>query len=170
MAAPGVEATRDQLLAGAALAGDEHWGVAVLEPREKLEHPLHRRARAEHVAGGRRGVRRGFKTREEPPKPLAFERALDEERERFGVEGLGDEVGRSRPKRMDRRADIPEAGHDGEGQAGPPLEELSAKFDAVLVAQASIDDRDVELASLGRAPGRFRCARDLDVVPAPRDR
>src|SRR5262249_9202040 len=44
--APVVERVRDELLAGAALAADQHGDVGVGDAVDRLEEPLHRRARA----------------------------------------------------------------------------------------------------------------------------
>ena len=48
-----VERLRDQLLAGAALAADEHREVGVGDPVDGLEHPAHRRAGADDAARSR---------------------------------------------------------------------------------------------------------------------
>src|SRR5205807_5533131 len=41
-----VECARNEFLAGAALAGDEHGGIRVRDPFEEVIHPLHGHARA----------------------------------------------------------------------------------------------------------------------------
>ena len=104
---------RDQLLAGAALADDQHRGVGRGGVRNLLvDAGHHRRApeqRRRHGVAHRRRRRR---------RRRLVQRARDQPLELADVERLADEVERALAHRLDRLFELAEAGHDDDRRAG----------------------------------------------------
>ena len=109
-AAVDVDRARDELLAGAALAGDQHARVDVRRAADQREHVAHRRAVADQVAEARCGRRRGA-ARGSPPRA----RAARARARRCGAppraRTAGHVVEGARAHRLDRGVDAAERGH-----------------------------------------------------------
>ena len=90
----------DELLARAALAGDEHRGVGGCDALHHVEDMGHRLALAEHLAFGRhRGAPEAHELLAEGRVP---ERALGGQRHLVEIQGLGEKVVRAGAERGDR--------------------------------------------------------------------
>ena len=118
-----VDRARDQLLAGAALAGDEHGGVARRDLLDRAPHDRHLLAAADQlgepavglgaqVVGHRLGLAAAAARRAQ------LERALDLEAHDLGLDRLGEEVERAELHRLDRGLDGAEPGDDHDRHVG----------------------------------------------------
>ena len=149
--APVVERVRDQLLAGAALAADEHRHVGVGDPVDGLEQPAHRRAGADDALEAVGAVH----LLEEPAvvaaQQHAFHHAADDHPELVVVERLRDVVRGAELHRLHRGLLRAVGGDHDHGEVGiegaGALEDLHAA-DAV---HAQVGDHEVEAAGLDAA-------------------
>ena len=83
----------DELLAGAALAGDEHARLRRRDLLDLLEEPLHRRALPDHLVARARARRRGRATSRASSRRV--EHVLDADEHALAVERLLEEVARA---------------------------------------------------------------------------
>ena len=113
---PGVNRARDQVLAGAALAGDQHGEVAALQALDLIGDALHRRAGADE-AGDQRLERRSMAPAAGSQRPLA---------RRAQLEALAQHRAERAEPLQDRRRERP----------GPPP---TAKRGAAAVATDRLD-------------------------------
>ena len=112
-----VQRAREQLLAGAALAFEQHRRVGRRRAVQRQRHLLQRRHRRRRSAA-RRGAARA------PPSAACsrsrsrrcVERALDHQQQMIGIDRLGEEVERAFLHRRDRVLDAAERGHDDHRQ------------------------------------------------------
>ena len=144
-----VERARDELLAGAALAGDQHGRVAVGDAADQLDRLADRRARARdavdrHVAVGGRAQALDLALQRQ-----VLERAADRDRERVDLHRLGDEVVGAGADRGDRGVEAALAGEHDRQEVGMALAELLAELDAGHAGHLDVGDDDV---------GRVACA------------
>ena len=134
-----VDRPRDQLLAGAALAGDQHGEVVALQPLNLLDDALHRRAGAQE------------------PRQQRLERAVDGEVRR-GDRPIA-RAAELEPLPRDRR-DHAQSAHDR--MAERPRRRDQAEARAIGVASERLDDEDaapVRMAGCRRPRERARCVR-----------
>ena len=105
----------DDLLAGAALAGDEHGRLGVAEAGEELVDLAHRGAVAKErvVAWAFGGL--GAKALHLLVQSTMGGRALDRDREDVLFDGLADEVVRTRTDRGDGGVEAAKRGDDDDG-------------------------------------------------------
>jgi hypothetical protein len=103
--APGaalVERVCDELLPGAALAADEHGEVGLRDLLDRLEHALHRGARADQVLEAEIAGEPRAQPAVLAGEPRAFERASHDEADLVVVERLGNVVLGPELHRLDR--------------------------------------------------------------------
>ena len=138
-----VQRARDQLLAGAGLAGDERGADVRREPPDHPEQLLHRRAAADHPA------------ELQPPRDVALDRqqvaaALEivahagqqllEPRE---VERLAQVVGRAQLDRLDRGLDRRVAGHQHRLAARIDVADGAQHVEAAEVRHPQVDHDEI---------------------------
>ena len=108
-----VQRARDQLLAGAALAGDEHRGLGRRDPAHQLEHPLHRRRLADQAVEAEAPLQLGAQLEVVAHQRALLERALDDDVDLVDLERLGQVVVGAVLHRRDRGLGRGEGGdHD----------------------------------------------------------
>ena len=160
----GVDRVGGQLLAGAALADDQHVGVRRGHRLQHLEDPLDRRGGAEHLAVGGLLGELAPQVGGLGEEPAALERLADQHQHLVGVEGLGDEVEGALLGRLHRLGDGPVPGHDDDLDRRVLGLEQPQQVEAVAVGQDQVHDGQGELAGLHAEHGADRVARGLDVV------
>ena len=140
--ARGVNGASHELLARAALAGDEHRGVGRPDGLDRGVELLHGRAVADDLGrmhglcGDDLAQALGFLPR------LAMRQGVgDEMRHVVGIERLGDVVVRAVLERGDGRVDRGVAGHDDDQEVGVDLVQAALQLDAVGAAHANVDQR-----------------------------
>ena len=155
-----VERARDQLLAGAALAGDQHGRVGLRDLVDRRAHLLHRRRVADH-----RAVREALGQLAVLAAQLVLgERALDDEAQLVGRERLADVVARAELHAahggVDRRIRGDQQ-HRGRRLAG---EQLRQDRHAVLIGQVDVAQHEIELLARDRGD---RTGASTLLRPAP---
>jgi hypothetical protein len=167
--APVVQRIGDQLLAGPALAPDQHGHVRVGDPLDGLEHPPHGLARADHLLEPVGALH----LLEQPAVIAAQQRGLHgaahDDAQLVVVEGFGQVVGGAELHRLDGGLLRPVRGdhHHGDVRVdgAGPLEHLHAAGPL----HAEIGDHDVEVPRLDAAH-RFVARRGrLDLVALLRE-
>ena len=151
-----VQRAGDQLLAGAALAGDHHAEVGVHQPREDAVDLLHRRRAADQrqvvLAAGvlLLGLRRAAR--------LVVQRLGDLPQHLLEVEGLRQVLVGADLGGADRGHHRVLRAHHDDRQVGPPLPDRRQQVERVAVGHHHVGDDDVALALLDPAPERRRGA------------
>jgi hypothetical protein len=160
-----VDRARDDLLAGAALAGDEHGCIGDRDLIDQRIDLMHRGRRADHVAAA---ARRCDDLAQ--PLDLAAQRAVlggaaDRDRERFDLDRLGHEVVRTRADRADRGLEAAKRGQHDDRQIGPVGDDVLAQLEAGHALHVEIGDDDVDIV-LGQRRDRVRAAAERHDVEA----
>ena len=111
-----VQHRRDQFLAGAGFAGDQHGRVGARDPPDRLVDLLHRRALADDQLARIALAEPGRQFQHLIAQTLVLEEALDRQQNLVQVERLGDVVVRSELHRLDRGRRAAVAGDDDHWQ------------------------------------------------------
>ena len=162
--APAVAVDRfgDELLAGAALAGDEHGRVGQGHAAGELEDPEQPRVAADHLAevvariqlfAGEQRVLAGPVVRHGQP-----ERCGDALEELLVRPRLGDEVGRARLHALHRQRDRPPGGEENHRHLGPGRFEAGEQVQAFLARRPA---REVHVLDDEREARTPRCGDRL---------
>ena len=165
-----VQRARDELLAGAALAGDQHGRVGLGDAVDQVADLPHRRARADDLARQRAAVDLLAQPLDLGAQRAVLHRALERERELLDLERLGDEVVGAGADRRDRGLDAAERGDHDDRHVGPVGGDALAQLEAVHAAHVEVGDDDVEVLVLEqrqRFVGR-RLPRRLEAGAAQR--
>ena len=147
-----VDGARDELLAGAGLAGDQHGRLGGSRPADELPDAEHRGAGADQPAprGGER-----CRWRERLHQRSLLDRALDGGEQQREIERLGEVVERAVAHRLDGALAVPiRGGHDDGDVAVPARPQLAEQLEAVAVAQAEVEQHAVDRLR-GDEPARF---------------
>ena len=165
-----VDGAGDQLLAGAALAGDQHGDVLVGDAADGLVHLAHGGASADDGAG-EVGVRRGLRNHGRPAHPPAhLHRLVDHPPELLQVERLEQVVVGALPHRLDGRVRRPGDGDEDDGDARVDAADRLVELQAGLVGQSQVEEDDVRGVGADE-PEPFRAgAGHLDPVRGGRER
>ena len=149
-----VQRTRDQFLARARFAGDQHGDIALREPSDRAEDVLHRRCLPEHLGRGRHALFGHFLA-------LAFvDGAADELHRPRQVEGLRKVFEGAALKRRDGAIKVGEGGHDDDRQSRVLGLDLVEQIEAGTTRHADVAHQD--LGALQFVVGsRFECGKDL---------
>jgi len=158
----------DQLLARAALAGDEHARLARRHQRDPLEHHLHGGTGADHLfrrldAFLRRLTRRLLK------RP-ALEGAGDGVERLIEIKRLGEIVERAPFDRPHRGRKIAERRHDNDRRIARQLFELGERRQSVEARQTHVEHDGVGRLLLGQTKRFLRRRNDGDLMPELRER
>ncbi len=157
-----VDGAGDQLLAGAALAGDEDGGVARGHQGDALEDRLHGRALPDDLfrrAGGGAVVR--GRCRLLGP---ALQGPGDGVERLVQVERLGQVVERAPFDRLDRRAQVAERRDDDDRCVLGQLPQLAQRGQAVHPGQANVEDDGIEVLLGGQGEGVLGGRGDGDAM------
>jgi hypothetical protein len=133
---------RDELLAGAVLAGDQHPAVGRRRLRDLLLQALDRIGRAEDLVGTQCVCAEALVLVGEPAH---LERVLDGEEDLLGGERLLDEVERPEPRRAHRGLDRAVPTHHDDGQLGPARPRLLEHRHAVATGHRDVEQHQIEL-------------------------
>src|SRR5712692_6682202 len=141
-----VQRVRDQLLAGAALADDQHVGVGLGDRRHRLHHAPHPGRLPEDLAVGDLLDEPAAEVGVLGGEPAMLEGVLDEAEQLVGIERLLEDVERAGALRRLHRLAHRAVGRDDDDleRRVAPLE-LAREPDAVAVRQHEVEDRDVGL-------------------------
>ena len=161
-----MDLARDDLLAGAALAGDQHRGVGRADLVDELIDLLHRRARADQLAVA---PRVGDDLAQ--PLDLAAQRAMlggapDRDRERLDLDRLGDEVVGAGADRADRGLEAAERGQHQHRDVRPISGHALAQLETgdALHVEIGDDDVDVVVRDRGERVGPVGERDDLEAA------
>ena len=141
-----VQRPREQLLAGAALAFEQHGRVGRRGAVQRQRHLLQLRILADDLR--RAAPLRELLLQEDVlgrQAPLR-ERALDHQQQMIGIDRLGEEVERAFLHRRDGVLDAAERGHDDDRQLGIELLRRAQHAEAVAVGQPQIGQHDGGIA------------------------
>ena len=163
-----VQRLGDELLAGPALARDEHRRLGVGHARDELAHLQHRGAGPEDLLEALGAVdllAEALDLLAERPVP---ERPLDRERELVHIERFRDEVVRAGPDRGDRRLHVRVGRDHDDRHVLAAADELLAELDAVHAGHVHVGDREPEVFALEEGDGRVRIGDrgHLELAPA----
>ncbi len=165
-----VHSASDQLLSGAAFAGDENAGIARRHQGDALEDHLHGRTGADDL------FRPGDRTRGPGiGRRLVLKgTALQSTGHRFQglieIERLGQIIEGAAFDRPDRCAEIAESGHHDDGSILGQLPEPAQGTEAVEPRQADIEDDRIGPLLLGLFESFLGTRCDDDLVPLGRQR
>ena len=169
--AGGVNGRRHQLLAHAALAGDQHVARGERAARDVLAHRDDRRALADQVMpDGRSGQsgRRGHGRERARPRGLgsavAAQRALHAQRQVVELERLAEIVGGAQTQRLDGRLDTGVAGHEDHAQIRLQRARALEDGEPVQARHLDVAHHDVELLLRDAAQGFLAVPRDVDLI------
>ena len=159
-----VDRARDQLLAGAGLAGDQHGALGLGHQLRPLDHFLHRPAAADDAVVIELLVALVDQIAVVGAQPLVLERAPDDDEQLVDLERLLQVVERAELHRLDRALDRGVRGHHQDlrtftfGRGG---DELADQLQAAQLRHHVVDDHHVE-GALAEQPLRLTRARRLD--------
>ena len=164
-----VQRARDQLLAGAGLAGDERGAHVRRQPADHAEQLLHHRAAADHAAELEAPRDVALHGEQAAPALEVLAHASEQLLEPGEVERLAQIVHRPELDRFDRGVDRGEAGHQHRLAVGIDVADGADDIEPADVRHAQIDHRDVGAPRL-QLGDRLAPARARDHVesgPAP---
>ena len=156
-----VDRARDQLLAGAALARDQHRAVGARDLRHDVEHAAQRAAVADDVLEAVLRAQLALQRAVLGLEATVLDRLLDEPAHHVEValvERLLEVPERARAQRFDRALGAAEARDDDAGQVGVDLVDLPHQLESVQARHAHVGDDEVE-AALRQERERFGASR-----------
>src|SRR5450755_2022252 len=136
--APSRCSARAELLAGAALTGDEHRGVRVGDLREQRMQLLHRRAFADHLVEAMALGERLAQAAHLLPQRAVLHGARERQRQRLDVDGLGDEVVGARANGADSGLEAAKGGDDDDGHIRAVGHDSCAQLEAIHGAHVQV--------------------------------
>ena len=148
---------RDQFLAGARFAGDQHAGVGARDFFHDAEDLLDRVAFADDVLEAIFVAQLAAQETVFPEQRLALERVAHHRLQMIVGERLGDVVVGALVQRVHRRFDAGVGGHDDAHHFGIELAHLRlSKIEAAAAAaQVEVEYREVDFFFLENVPARF---------------
>ena len=164
--APAVQRRGHHLLAGAALAGEQHRHVEHRRAPHLLEHLQPRRAVADHavVVAAAPALNLDRERVAAACECAAFERARDHEVELGELVGLGEVVEGAQLHRRDRAVDAAVAGEHHDLGARRELLDALEQLDAVHARHLDVDEGELHAAGLDAAQCAFAVAGLADAV------
>ena len=164
-----VDGPGDELLAGAALAGDQHRGVRRRDEGDLLEELLHGRRPANHRGSGGFSAsglprRRRLAEIRRMPAPSRLECTVDDRRGLIEVEGLHQVIESPSFHGPDGGLEITERGHDDDRRRADDFPELAQCRQAVHPRQAHVEHDGIEDATPGDPQSLLGRGGELDLV------
>jgi hypothetical protein len=139
-----VDGARDQFLADAALAADQHRRIGSRDAPDELQKVADLRGGADEVVAGLQPVHIALERDVATLETLPLHRLLEDRLELAELAGLGEEVLRALLHGADRLLHRAVGGeHDHRGRGGQFLD-LAQQVDAAAVGQPHIEQHDVE--------------------------
>ena len=163
-----VNGARDELLAGAGLAGDEHRALGIGDALGPADDLLHRPAAADDAVVVELFVALAAQVAVLGAQPLVIERAADDDQQLVDLERLLQVVERAELHRLDRALDRGVRGHHqdlGPLALGRRADVLADQVEAAQLRHDVVDDEEVE-RPLGQQPLASRGLRRLDHLVA----
>ncbi len=151
-----VQRSGHELLAGPALARDEHRRIGLGHPANDVEHLLHRRALADHLVDRPQLADGAAEALHLLPQLAGAQRPLEGDDQLVGLERLRHEVVGARADRLHGRLDAREGGHDDHGRVLAQRHDLAAQVDAAHPAHADVAEHDAEVGLAQLPQGGFR--------------
>ena len=136
-----VQRARDEFLARAALACDQHSDHALAQAADGAEHVLHRRRLAEHLRHLRLAVVTNLLAQ------ALVDRAADQLHRLGHVEGLGQVLEGAALEGAHRAVQVGVGGHDDDRQAGVALLHRAEQVDAGAAGHADIAHQHLRLVA-----------------------
>ena len=156
--------TRDELLAGAALAGDENGGRMLCDLAGDGDDFAQSGAAADDTVGAAQRGQLLAEPFDLPAQPLALDRLAYDEEQLIGAERLRDVVVRPATHRLERRFVVAVGAHDDHeataGRGPVPLE----KEQAVHLRHPDVADHDRRVFTRESGQCRLAVARRLDFM------
>ena len=167
LATAGVVVNRggDELLAGAALALDQHGRAAVGHLTDHLEQPLHRLVLADEVARVEPLADALPQLRRLAAEPRVLDAALDDRGDGVEIERLGEVVLGAHPEGFDRGLHRAERGHDDPDRGGHLGLALLDEAETVEHGHLQVGEHDVGVVRRQAQQGRATVGRGFDLVP-----
>ena len=159
----------DELLAGSALARDEHARPCRGDLLDDVEHLLHRGARPDDVVEAQAILEAGAELGRLVPQAAAVERSPQDEYQLVDLQRLGQVVLRPLLHRPYGRLDLRERGHEHDDELRVGLPRAPQQLDAVHAGHAQVRDEDVGGRSPARARGRLHRPRPASPRTPPRE-
>jgi hypothetical protein len=139
-----VDRARDQLLAGAALAGDQHRRGRAGDPADQSEDLLHGLGPRDDVLEAVLALDLALQPRDLSPQRALGQRLVDQEQELLDLERLGDVVVGAELDRLDRGLDRAERGdHDDVRRVGQGAD-VADQIEAVEVGHPQVGDHQID--------------------------
>ncbi len=178
----GMDGAREQFLAGAALAEDQDRGLAARGAPGQIEHPVHRRVLADHVAEVEFALQHLAQEHVLADQRLLRDDLHHHQAEFFGVERLDEVVVGAGLHGLDRGLDRGVGGHDDDGHVLLGLLRRFEHLEAVHARHLQVDQENrppaiaqhlqrgravvggVERVAVLRQPSRQRFPDDFLVV------
>ena len=159
-----VDRPRQHALARAALAADQHGRLRRRDLERDVQRLPHRRLRGLQVRLGDDRADLLLEVRDVRLEAAEAGDAVEDEAELVGRERLGQVVERAAPHRLDRRLDGGVGGDDDDGQARCQPEECRQEVQPFLLAEAKVEEGDLEEAVAEDFLGGGAVARLADAV------
>ena len=159
-----VDGEGDQLLAGAALAGDHHGRNAAGRLADGVEHLEHPPAAPHEVLEATLFGELALEREVFVLQALALERLLDRQAHLVELEGLGDVVVGAELHGLDRSFGGGEGGDDEDDRARRQLFGGAKHAETVHLPHAQVGDHEVERVALHGVDGAFSAVGHRDVV------
>ncbi len=164
-----VQGAGDELLAGAALAGDQHRGRGVGDALEDGVHVDDRLALADDPEAGRPLARGGGRHGDLPrgvgvgevPRAQGL---LDDDPHFVLIEGLGDEIEGARLQRLDGDVHRAVGRHHHHGAGGVVAQRGAEQLHPVDLGHAQIGDHQVDVVLFEEGQGRLAVFCGVNVV------
>ncbi len=159
-----VDRPRHQLLAGAALAGDQHGKALVGDMANRLVRFLHPRAASDDQLAGDLFVRRGLRDNGRlAHQPSHFEGLADHAVQLLQIDRLEQVVVGPVPRRLDGRVSRSDHGDEDDRDACVELSKLRQDIQSRLVRQAQVEENNVR--AMGGDLFQALCPRASDINP-----
>src|SRR5438874_559434 len=160
-----VQGARDQLLASAALACDEHRRLRLCHPCEQGEYVTHRGALTNELLKSRHLLERAAEALDGGREPALFDSPLEHQGEYLEVNRLGDEVVSPCTDGADGRLQALGGGQDDDRQLRPIGRNPRAELQPVHALHHHVGEHHVDFGGIEQAEGlRGRgCWLDLEV-------
>jgi len=165
----GVQRSRQQRLAGAGLAGDQHGRARVGDRAHRLEDRLHARIAADDVVEAQAIVERGLQLLVLAQQRRLGERAIDGDQHLVAGERLAEEVGGAVAHRLHGVLDRTERRQQHDGGVRVDLLHFLQQLHAAAARQAEVAQDEVDVAVADRGHRRREVGGGIELVAARRE-
>ena len=156
-----MERPGEQLLAGPALAQQQHGGVGRSGAVQRRDNPLQRRRLTDDRRSPPSGRELLFHQEVLREQPALRQRTIHEQEQVIGIDGLRQEVHRALFHRDHRILDAPVRGHDDDGELGVDLFSAFEDANPVTALQPQIREHEIR-PGLAHKPQRLGFVHRFD--------